>query len=171
MRLVNSMGKQIHLSDGPEWLFALKSMHWPSIKFYQNRNNTRIRYLTLDWQVTQRWQVDTWRICFFMWKVICDWREIYFQWVNISCQLKTGASLVAQSVKNPPAMQETACSAGDWGSIAGSGRCPGEGNGNPLQHSCLGSPMYRGAWWSLAHGVPRVRHNWVTKPPQGSDAR
>ena len=42
MRLVNSMGKQIHLSDGPEWLFALKSMHWPSIKFYQNRNKNKI---------------------------------------------------------------------------------------------------------------------------------
>ena len=53
MRLLNSMGEQIHLSDGPEWLFALKNMHWPSIKFYQNGNNTRIRYLMLDWQVIQ----------------------------------------------------------------------------------------------------------------------
>ena len=57
-----------------------------------------------------------------------------------------GASLVAQSVKNPAAMQESTCDAGDRGSIPGSGRSPGEGNGNPLQHSCLENPMDRGAW-------------------------
>ena len=44
-------------------------------------------------------------------------------------------------VKNPPASSE------DVGLIPGSGRSPGEGNGNPLQHSCLGNPMDRGAWW------------------------
>ena len=40
----------------------------------------------------------------------------------------------------------SACSAGDPGSIPGSGRSPGEGNGNPLQHSCLENPMDGGAW-------------------------
>ena len=40
---------------------------------------------------------------------------------------------------------ESACNAGDLGSIPGSGRSPGEGNGNPLQNSCLGNPMDRGA--------------------------
>ena len=44
-------------------------------------------------------------------------------------------------VKNPPA------NAGDAGSIPGSRGSPGEGNGNPLQYSCLGNPMDRGAWW------------------------
>ena len=43
--------------------------------------------------------------------------------------------------------------AGDLDSIPGSGRSPGEGNGNPLQYSCLGSPMDRGAWWATVHGV------------------
>ena len=42
---------------------------------------------------------------------------------------------------------------------------PGEGNGNLLQYSCLGSPMDRGAWWATVHGVERVGHDWVTKPP------
>ena len=42
--------------------------------------------------------------------------------------------------------KESACSAGDWDSIPGSGRSPGEGNGNPLQYSCLQNPMHRGAW-------------------------
>ena len=56
------------------------------------------------------------------------------------------AFLLAQSVKNPPERQETACNAGDLGSIPGSGRYPGEGNGNPLHCSCLGNPMNKGAW-------------------------
>ena len=41
----------------------------------------------------------------------------------------------------------------DMGSIPGSGRSPGEGNGNPLQYSCLGDPIDRGAWWTTVHGV------------------
>ena len=43
--------------------------------------------------------------------------------------------------------------------------CPGEGNGNLLQYSCLGSPMDRGAWRATVHEVVRVRHNSVAKPP------
>ena len=40
-----------------------------------------------------------------------------------------------------------------------------EGNGNPLQYSCLENPMDRGVWQATVHGVPRVRHNLATKPP------
>ena len=47
--------------------------------------------------------------------------------------------------------------AGDPGSIPGSGRSPGEGNGNPLQYSCLEYPMDGGAWWATAHGVAKSR--------------
>ena len=47
----------------------------------------------------------------------------------------------------------SACNAGDPGSIPGLGRCPGEGNGNPLQYSCLENPMDRGAWRATVHGV------------------
>ena len=46
------------------------------------------------------------------------------------------------------------------------GRSPGEGNGNPLQYSCLEKTMDRGAWWATVHGVARVGHNLATKPPQ-----
>ena len=42
---------------------------------------------------------------------------------------------------------------GDPGSIPGSSRCPGEGNGNTLQHSCLENPMDRGAWQAIIHGI------------------
>ena len=44
-------------------------------------------------------------------------------------------------------------------------RSPGEGNGNPLQYSCLGNPMDRGAWQVTVPGVARVRYNIATKPP------
>ena len=50
------------------------------------------------------------------------------------------------------------------GSIPGSERFPAEGNGNPLQYSCLGNPMDRGAWRARVHGVSRVGHDWATKP-------
>ena len=59
----------------------------------------------------------------------------------------------------------SACNAVDPASIPGSGRSPGEGNGNPLQYSCLESPMDRGAWQATLHGTARVRHDLVTKPP------
>ena len=54
-------------------------------------------------------------------------------------------------VKNLPA------STGDASSIPGSGRLPGRGNGNPLQHSCLENPMDRRAWWAAVHGVTKSR--------------
>ena len=47
--------------------------------------------------------------------------------------------------------------AGDLGSIPGSGRFPGEENGNPLQYSCLENPMDGGAWWATVHGVAKRR--------------
>ena len=53
--------------------------------------------------------------------------------------------------------KESACNAGDQGSIPGLGRFPGEGNGNPLQYSCLGNPMNRGDLQATVHAVPRVR--------------
>ena len=53
-------------------------------------------------------------------------------------------------VKNPPA---NARDAGDAGLIPGSGRSPGEGNGNPFQYSCLENAMDRGAWQATIHGV------------------
>ena len=52
---------------------------------------------------------------------------------------------------------QSACNAGDPDSIPGSGRSPGEGNGNPLQDFCLGNPMDRGAWWTKVRGVTKSR--------------
>ena len=71
-------------------------------------------------------------------------------------QIKVGFPGVSV-VKNPPA------STGDSGSIPGSRRSPGEGNGNPLQYSSPGNPMDRGAWQATVHGVARVRYDLATK--------
>ena len=51
--------------------------------------------------------------------------------------------------------KESACNAGDLGSIPGSVRSPGEGNGNPPQYSCLENSMDRGAWWSTVLGIAK----------------
>ena len=62
-------------------------------------------------------------------------------------------------VKNQPA------NSGDLRSIPGSGRFPGEGNGNPLQYSRLGNPMDGGAWWATVHRVTKSQaqlSNWTT---------
>ena len=80
-------------------------------------------------------------------------------------ELSPQAFLVAQLLKNLPAIQETACSSGDEVILPGSGRSSGEGNSNPFQYSCLGNPMDRGAWRAIVYGVARVRHNLTTKPP------
>ena len=53
--------------------------------------------------------------------------------------------------------KESACNAGDVGLIPGSGRSPGGGRGNPLQYSCLGNSMDRGAWRGTVHGVTKRR--------------
>ena len=61
--------------------------------------------------------------------------------------------------------KESACNAGDPGSIPGLGRFLAEGNSNPLQYSWLGNPMDRGAWWITLQGLQTVGHDWATKPP------
>ena len=86
------------------------------------------------------------------------------------CDL-TGCSLSGSSVHACPTLintqsveltfpggsdgKESACDAGDPGSIAGSGRSPGEGNSNPLQYPCLENPMDRGTWRAVVHGVAK----------------
>ena len=67
---------------------------------------------------------------------------------------------VGSGVKNLPA------NAGDAGSVPCLGRSPGKGNGNPLQYSCLGNPMDRGASGLQSMGSQRVRHNLVSEQQQ-----
>ena len=96
------------------------------------------------------------------------WRQLSRNYGRSSIVLGLGliaAPLLIQlpggsMVKKPPA------NAGEMDSIRGLGRSPGEGNGNPLQYSCLENPMDRGAWQATVYGVARVGHNWATKQQQ-----
>ena len=63
-------------------------------------------------------------------------------------------------------VKNLSANAGDVGLIPGWGRFPWEGNGHPLQYSCLGNPMDRGAWWATALGLQRVGHDLATKLQQ-----
>ena len=82
-------------------------------------------------------------LCFFFTQKLLGQPSLGFS------MLIFGASLVAQWYKNPPA------NTGDMGSIPGLERFLREGNGNPLQNSCLGNPMNRGAWWATVHVVAK----------------
>ena len=72
---------------------------------------------------------------------------------------------MAQWVKNLPAMQEIQETRG---LIPGLGRSPGEGNGNPLQYSCLENPVDRGAWWATVH---RVTKSWIQQSMQAQHSK
>ena len=73
-------------------------------------------------------------------------------WTELNWMVRSGASQVALVVKNPPA---NAGELRDAALIPGSGRSLGGGHGNPLQYSCLESPMDRGAWWATVHRVAK----------------
>ena len=62
-------------------------------------------------------------------------------------------------------MKEFACNVGDLGSITGLGKSPGEGNGYPLQCSCLENSMYRGAWQATVHGCKESDTTEQLTPP------
>ena len=78
--------------------------------------------------------------------------------------------LLGEPLKFPPpfsgspgsAGKEFACNAGDLGSIPGLRRFPGEGNGNPLQYSCLENPIDRGAWQATVHRIAESDMTEVT---------
>ena len=73
-----------------------------------------------------------------------------------SCTCLAGKSLIVlASFPGGSDSKVSACSAGDPGLIPGSGRSPGEGNGNPLQYSCLENSMDGGAWLAIVHGVTK----------------
>ena len=64
--------------------------------------------------------------------------------------------------------EESACNAGDSGSVPELGRSPGEGNSYPLQYSCLENSMDRGARWTTVHGLTKAGHDWASNTNKGS---
>ena len=101
-------------------------------------------------------------VCFFLflaWGILVPWPGIKpvspaveVQSSNYWITREFPVLQVVLVVKNSPA---SAGDISDPGSIPVLGRSPGEGNGNPLQYSCLENPMDRGAWWAIAHGVTK----------------
>ena len=86
------------------------------------------------------------------WTELRKWKTT----INCTCrQVLSLSSLLAKEVKNLPS------STGDMGSIPGSGRSPREGNDIPLQYSCLGNPMDRGAWQATVHGFSKSQ-TWLS---------
>ena len=103
----------------------------------------------------QRGRLTNWTVLRMCGNKVSDNREYT---TSVSLRLLVSGFLGGSVVKN-------ACNAGDPRSIPESGRTPEEGNGYPLQYSCLEKPMDRGAWWAKSMGPQRVRHNWATFLP------
>ena len=84
-------------------------------------------------------------------------------WVSEHSSRRAGGMTPATKQRSLPSFanssegQESACNAGDVGSISRLGRFPGEGIRNPLQYSCLGNPMDRGAWRATVHGITKYQ--------------
>ena len=84
----------------------------------------------------------------YSFKPKCPYINLLWTYILYYCSLMMGLP-GGSVVKNLPS------NAGNLGSISGLGRCPGEGNGYPLQYSCLENPMNRGAWQATVHGVAK----------------
>ena len=72
-------------------------------------------------------------------------------------QLELGVCYLLTGFSGGSDGKESTCNVGDPDSIPGSGRSPGEENGNPLRYSCVKNPMDRGAWWATVRGVAKNR--------------
>ena len=106
-------------------------------------------------------QTCIWFIVFFFNSFIFNWRIIALQYWFGFCHTSTWISHRCTYVRGFPdgaSGKEPTCQCGRrerWGFDPGLGRSPGEGNGNPLQYSCLENPMDRGAWQATVHGVAK----------------
>ena len=80
---------------------------------------------------------------------------VFSELVHVNCSLEGLAGFFPSGLASlhSSEVKASACNEGDLGSIPGSGRSPGEGNGNPLQYSCLENPMDGGAWWVYSQSL------------------
>ena len=77
------------------------------------------------------------------------------EWVGLMMMININIYTLTRGFPGGSDGKASAYNAGEPGSIPGSGRSPGEGNGNPLQYSCLENSMDGGAWWATVHGVAK----------------
>ena len=86
--------------------------------------------------------------CSRVWSPVCKFSK---------SKTNSGKMYLAPGFPGGSEVKASACNAVDLGPIPGSGRSPGEGNGNPFQYSCLENPMDGGAWWATVHSVAKSR--------------
>ena len=98
-------------------------------------------------------------ICVYICAYIFIHTDIFTRWYASKCLITDSPDHLFLGFPCSSVGKESACNAGDLHSIPGSGRSPGEGNGNPLEYSCLENPVNRGAWQVTVHRVARVGHN------------
>ena len=114
------------------------------------------------WIRNQRNKVSEERERSYRLKVL-DWAYQFTKQI-VCASIRKGFVLRLTEIRDFPAgsvVKESACRAGDTGSIPGSGRSPGEGNGNLLQYSCLGNPMDKEAWWATVQRVTKSQ-TWLS---------
>ena len=93
-------------------------------------------------------------LCFY--RFTCPY---YTPTTEIYAALLNNLLLFSRDFPGGSEVKASACNVGDLGLILGQEDSPGEGNGNPLQCSCLENPMDGGAWWATVHGVRRVGYD------------
>ena len=89
-----------------------------------------------------------------------DWKKHYhynLKTKESQAELAVRLTFNIMSFPDDSVGKEAACNVEDSSSIPGSGRSPGEGNGNPLHYSCLDKAMDRGAWWATVRGLTKTR--------------
>ena len=119
---------------------------WLMLRFDMKQQNS-VKQLSFNKKLIKKKKK---RIClqfrrprFNCWVGKIPWRREWLTWLS---NWHTFDNINQMGFPHSSVDKESACNSGDPGSIPGSGRSPGEGNGNPLQHSCLENPMDRGAW-------------------------
>ena len=140
------------------WNYCIRLNYHSELKFsaYEKRNtNTKSKNLKL-WSPKFEWEIPGTSLLFIEMPTFIHWKGIravtksgamctsYAQSSIISYQKKSNGN--SEDFPGGSEVKASAWNAGDQGSIPGSGLSPGEGNGNPLQYSCLENPMEGGAW-------------------------
>ena len=97
----------------------------------------------------------------YLWKKANTYKPLILVVVKVSYYNTSVTKIFVSGFPGSSEVKASACNAGDPGSIPGSGRSSGEGNGNPLQYCCLGNPMDREAWWLTVHGVAKSQ-TWLS---------